>query len=711
MITGTPGRSNPSPSEPTLARLLPVAASVLECSPGVHAPPRATVMRAAPDGTRPDTPASASRVSVVIPARNAAAELGECLAAVASQGVADEVLVVDDGSTDDTAAVAATHGARVLAATGRGPAAARNLGARAACGEIVVFLDADCVPLAGCLRALVAPFADPGVAGVRGAYASTQRALVARFVQLEMEEKQARLARSRQVALVDTACAAYRRTVFLDEGGFDERFPATSAEDAELSFRLVARGARLVYAPGARVRHTHPERLDVYAWRKLRFGFYRARLYRRHPARLREDGYTPRVMPLQIALAGLLCASLAAAAWLPASLPAAGGLALAFLASSLPMARRAWAQDRRLALLVPCLLLARSLAQGVGLAAGLAAIAAEGVAGRWPRRGLARSNPDERAARRCGAATLARAALPWASTLLSLVALAVVVQALAQTSWDDLAGALSGARLGWLGAAVGLVLAAEALKAARWWLLLGARAERLPALVGLLLASRLLNALTPFRAGDVWRVAGAAGGERAPLVTATGSVLAEKVLDGLGLAALGALLWPPGPGQRAALLVLGATLAAALAAVWLLRARLRPWLSPLGFWRDGRILAGALLLSLGGLGLGLLANLAVLHALGQPELVRRGVIMLLAGFAAGLVPAAPGRVGVFEVGVAAPLMLDGVPPAAALAAALALHLVLLVSLVLGGAVAVPLGLARRSPAAHPSGRTASELGR
>lgn len=95
-----------------------------------------------------------------------------------------------------------------------------------------------------------------------------------------------------------------------------------------------------MYAPDAIVRHRHPERLGVYLWRKLRFGYYRARLYGRYPARMREDGYTPRTMPVQIAVAGAMLASAATSPWCRAARPVLSACALAFLGASLPTVAR-----------------------------------------------------------------------------------------------------------------------------------------------------------------------------------------------------------------------------------------------------------------------------------------------------------------------------------------------------------------------------------
>ncbi|MDI9238828.1 glycosyltransferase family 2 protein [Lysobacter sp. LF1] len=84
------------------------------------------------------------RVSVVLPAKNEAAGLSRTLPALREQWPQAEIIVVDDGSTDTTAAVAAEHGARVLSSPySMGNGAAIKRGAREATGEVIVFMDAD----------------------------------------------------------------------------------------------------------------------------------------------------------------------------------------------------------------------------------------------------------------------------------------------------------------------------------------------------------------------------------------------------------------------------------------------------------------------------------------------------------------------------------------------------------------------------------------
>jgi cellulose synthase/poly-beta-1,6-N-acetylglucosamine synthase-like glycosyltransferase len=314
------------------------------------------------------------RVAVIIPARNAGRSLGKCLAALRCEGVPGsdcELIVVDDASEDFTAKVASQAGATVFHGQGRGPAAARNLGARRAKADVLVFLDADTSPEPGWLDALLRPFVDQSIVAVKGRYVTQQSGVVARFSQLEFEEKYARLERAKRIDFVDTGTAAYRRDVFLNAGGFDESFPAQSAEDVELAFRLAENGAKFAFSPSARVCHVHAETLLAYLHKKARYGYFRVTVYRRHPTKLRGDSYTPPWMGIQIVLAALLPLTLVGRAiGVPARLIVV--LVVGFAATCAPLARRAWIHDRTLLPWVVPLSYLRAFAQGCGLALGLA---------------------------------------------------------------------------------------------------------------------------------------------------------------------------------------------------------------------------------------------------------------------------------------------------------------------------------------------------
>ncbi len=321
-------------------------------------------------------------ISVVVPACNAEGMIGECVAALRGQDFDRpyEIIVVDDGSTDRTAAEAERAGARVITIPNSRPAAARNVGIRAAAGEIVCVTDADCVPRPDWLRQITAPFADPAVVACKGTYTTTQPQLVARFVQLEYEDKYDLLRGEETIDFIDTYSAAYRRDVLLANNGFDEWFDYL--EDQELSFRLAARGYRMVFQESAVVAHRHSATPAAYLRKKGIIGYWKAQVVRRFPGRAARDSHTPQVMKVQMALAMLFLLSVAAGI-VGAMWPAARGergwlallpallVALLFLATTLPFARKAWGKDRQVAPASPLLLFGRAVALGAGYAWGV----------------------------------------------------------------------------------------------------------------------------------------------------------------------------------------------------------------------------------------------------------------------------------------------------------------------------------------------------
>lgn len=332
-----------------------------------------------------DAAADAGRppATVIVPFHQAEDCLGACLQALAGQtGLPGplEIIAVDDGSTDGSPRLAAAFApaVRLLRQEHRGAAAARNRGAAAATADILLFTDADCQPAPDWAARMLEPFRDGAVAGVKGFFRSSQTALLARVVQAEYEEKDARLLRQPRLAFADTASAAYRRAVFRALGGFREELGAV--EDTELAFRVAGAGHRLVAAPAAWVAHRHPERLRDYVRRKFRYGLWGAKAYLGHPTRLAEDTRSPWSLKLQLLLGPALPGAIMLLPRSATAGPAAALLTLAFLATCLPYLRRTWPRHgAAVALAGPPLFLLRALALDAGLLLGL-------VAGPWRSR-------------------------------------------------------------------------------------------------------------------------------------------------------------------------------------------------------------------------------------------------------------------------------------------------------------------------------------
>ena len=197
-------------------------------------------------------------VSVIVPVRDGGDAFRACLASLAAcEPPAHEIIVVVDGGSDGSAAHASAAGVQVIALPATvGPALARNVGAAAATGDVLLFVDADVeVPpdLVGRMARHLQD--DAGLAAVIGSYdqqpadpgfLSQYRNLLHHYVHQSGRE---------EASTFWCGCGAIRRAVFTAAGGFNGGFSDPSIEDIEFGYRLRGGGHRIRLAKDAQVTH------------------------------------------------------------------------------------------------------------------------------------------------------------------------------------------------------------------------------------------------------------------------------------------------------------------------------------------------------------------------------------------------------------------------------------------------------------------------
>ena len=229
-------------------------------------------------------------VSVVVCTHNGAQTLPECLEGVRGLSYPDfELIVVDDGSGDDSAAIARAHGATVIVSEHRGLSAARNAGIARAGGEIVAFLDDDAYPDPDWLRYLAALLRVDGHAGVGGPNNPPEDGLVAECVALAPGGPIHVLTSDREAEHVPGCNMAFRKSALERIGGFDERFRA-AGDDVDVCWRLQEAGWKLGFSAGAVVMHRRRDSVRRYLKQQYGYGKAEALLERKWPSRYNRAG-------------------------------------------------------------------------------------------------------------------------------------------------------------------------------------------------------------------------------------------------------------------------------------------------------------------------------------------------------------------------------------------------------------------------------------
>ena len=232
------------------------------------------------------------------------------------------------------------------------------------------------------------------------------------------------------------------------------------------------------------------------------------------------------------------------------------------------------------------------------------------------------------------------------------------------------------------------LVAVELAKAARWRVLLGRRRPSYAQCLRALVAGQLTNSLLPVRAGEAVSL-GVLRAEGGGLVAGAAGLAGIKAIDSLVLAAIaGAVIGTAAAGRAGWSGATGAAALALAAAVVLQRERFRrlleglPWARQLRLaaladvvdaLHDRRTLVVALLTTLVAWGAGLVANAAILAAVGITPDLNLAARVIVAGYLVNVLPSPPAGLGVFEAGIAVALTTAGVPLPLAILAGVTLH--------------------------------------
>ncbi len=251
------------------------------------------------------------RVSIVIPTYNAEKTIGPLLDSLMALDYPHyDVIVVNDGSKDNTRRVVETYPVRLVDQPNRGASAARDTGLRASSGDIVAYVDSDVTVDSDWLGNLVEPFSDHSIAATTGRTVFMRSDKCASWLRsLDIERRNSR--RREFTLLANGPNCAFRRDILLQVGGFDPSW--YHAEDTEVSYKIWQAGYRIKYVPEAVVNHVPEENARDFLRKRYRDARAFVRMLLRYPrfAGLKDDfvSFDMKVQPPLYAFLLLLVAT------------------------------------------------------------------------------------------------------------------------------------------------------------------------------------------------------------------------------------------------------------------------------------------------------------------------------------------------------------------------------------------------------------------
>ena len=234
------------------------------------------------------------KFSIVIPTYNEESCLANCLEGVLNGSEKPyEIIVADGMSTDRTVEIAEKYGAKVVLNSKKHAAGGRNAGIKASRGDVIVFIDADCVPDQDWLKEIQKAFAEEDIDGLgtyiepaapRNIYEEFWGKLSLQIMMSYGHEPYYVTEKTLNSAFITASCA-YRKKLLVKIRGFSNYF-ANNAEDIDICWRALEAGAKLKYVPSAKIIAHSPDNLKGILKKSFRNGISSSKLQKKYSGRM-----------------------------------------------------------------------------------------------------------------------------------------------------------------------------------------------------------------------------------------------------------------------------------------------------------------------------------------------------------------------------------------------------------------------------------------
>jgi len=280
-----------------------------------------------------------------------------------------KIVVIDDGSTDssielvESFKITGKFPIKLIRQEHAGPAKARNLGVEHSEGDIIIFLDSDCIPPANWLEEMIIPLKGKIVGCNCGYRVMNKEYIIARYIDYEIAKRHSQLV-GKSIDTVGTYSASFIKDIFKKAGGFDTNYVIASGEDFDFTFNLKKMGYDLTFTDKTFVYHYHPNSLRKYLKQQFWRGYWRVRLYLKNTDKIvKGDSYTGIEPQIQVILSSLMLLSVPFIIFNVAIPMTMFGI---LLLSNLPLGFWAFAKEKKFIVIAPLLSSIRSISGTLG---------------------------------------------------------------------------------------------------------------------------------------------------------------------------------------------------------------------------------------------------------------------------------------------------------------------------------------------------------